>query len=171
MFGLALKNNPLIIDGFARNGLRCVCPDIFEGDARPVDADPATFDREAWHKKHNFKHTGGIARDVIQALKAQGVTRFGLTGYCYGARLVFDLAFEDIGQVAVVTHPSALDFADLDVCISCPHILALLIQWLAEVCGRVEGSSAYQQLRERSSLSGREASKGGRGSQGLRTGL
>ncbi|KZV75429.1 alpha/beta-hydrolase [Peniophora sp. CONT] len=114
VFGLALQNNPLIIDGFARNGLRCVCPDIFEGDARPVDADPATFDREAWHKKHNFEHTGGIARDVIQALKAQGVTRFGLTGYCYGARLVFDLAFEDIGQVAVVTHPSALDFADLD---------------------------------------------------------
>ena len=114
VFGLGLVNNPLIIDAFARNGLKCVCPDLFEGDPRPVDA-PPSFDRETWHKKHNFQHTNGIARDVIRALKAQGVTRFGMTGYCYGARLVFDLSFDGEGQVAVVTHPSALDFPDLDV--------------------------------------------------------
>lgn len=74
-----------------------------------------TFDREAWRAKHGFERTNGIVRDVIQALKAQGVTRFGLTGYCYGARLVFDQVFEGEAQVAVVTHPSALDFKDLDV--------------------------------------------------------
>jgi dienelactone hydrolase len=46
---------------------------------------------------------------VIAGLKEQGVTTFGATGYCIGARLVFDLAFEDRIKVAVVSHPSLLE--------------------------------------------------------------
>jgi dienelactone hydrolase len=76
-------------------------------------------------------------RKVIEGLKAQGITTYGATGYCYGgmtqyayfphqraslrlssftaARMVFDLAFDNIIHVSVVSHPSFLEYKDLDV--------------------------------------------------------
>lgn len=33
---------------------------------------------------------------VIAALKEEGVTKFGATGYCFGGRYTFDLAFDNI---------------------------------------------------------------------------
>ena len=76
-------------------------------------------------------------RAVIEGLKSKGIIVFGATGYCYGgmisisydrvvrglspfplARLVFDLAFENIIRVAVITHPSLFTPKDLDV--GCP---------------------------------------------------
>jgi hypothetical protein len=79
-------------------------------------------------------------RKVIDGLKEKGVVIYGATGFCYGgmlpndtfcsiakrrdadvthplctARLVFDLAFDNVIHVAVVSHPSLLKPEDLDV--------------------------------------------------------
>ena len=102
------------------------------------------FDFPAWLGKHGPKHTGERARKVIEGLKGQGITVYGGTGYCYGgtiqtsiwgcaamlnpslfqlARLVFDLAFDNVIQVAVVAHPSLLKPEDLDVRYSSVDIL------------------------------------------------
>jgi len=54
-------------------------------------------------------------RQLIDGLKGQGITVFGATGYCYGARPTFDLAFENIIQAAVVAHPSRVKPEDLDI--------------------------------------------------------
>jgi dienelactone hydrolase len=52
---------------------------------------------------------------VINGLKERGITQFGATGYCFGARYVFDLAFDGVIKAAVVSHPSLLEApADLE---------------------------------------------------------
>lgn len=116
VFGLELPNNLLLADDFARNGFKVYAPDLFEGDPVGQDAfEPGSgFDIGKWFPKHSAAHTGERARSVIKALKSQGITVFGATGYCYGARLVFDLAFDNIISVSVVSHPSLLKPEDLD---------------------------------------------------------
>jgi len=116
VLGLELNNNRLIIDDFARNGFKVYAPDLFEGDpVNPTSFDPGSdFDLNKWLPNHTAKHTGNRVRTVIEELKSKGITVFGATGYCYGARLVFDLAFENIIRVSVITHPSLLTTEDLD---------------------------------------------------------
>ncbi|KAH8996432.1 hypothetical protein EDB86DRAFT_2829106 [Lactarius hatsudake] len=82
---------------------------------RFVDPEGSNFDLFKWLPTHTAKHTGKRVRTVIEELKSKGITVFGATGYCYGARLVFDLAFENIIRVAVITHPSLLTTEDLDI--------------------------------------------------------
>jgi len=116
VFGIDLKNNLLLVDDFARNGFKVYAPELFEGDPVPTDAfTTGNFDLPAWLAKHSPKeHTGKRARQVIEGLKGQGITVYGATGYCYGARIVFDLAFDNIIHVAVVAHPSLVKPEDLD---------------------------------------------------------
>jgi len=115
VFGLDLPNNLLLVDDFARNGFKVYAPELFEKDPVPADAlSTGNFDFPAWLGKHSGEHTGKRARKVIEGLKVQGITVYGATGYCYGARLVFDLAFDNIIHVAVVAHPSLLKPEDLD---------------------------------------------------------
>jgi len=116
VLGLELQNNRLLVDDFSRNGFKVYAPDLFEGDPVPEDAlNPGgTFDFASWFPKHTADHTGKRVRTVIAELKSKGITVFGATGYCYGARLVFDLAFDNTIHVAVVSHPSLLQPKDLD---------------------------------------------------------
>ncbi|KAJ8585186.1 hypothetical protein M405DRAFT_844670 [Rhizopogon salebrosus TDB-379] len=66
------------------------------------------FNISAWFANHGQDKTRPPLDSVIAALKEQGVTRFGATGYCFGGRYTFDLAFEGIIQCSVVAHPSGL---------------------------------------------------------------
>ncbi|KAH9066713.1 alpha/beta-hydrolase [Lactarius vividus] len=116
VFGLEL-NNRLVVNDFARDGFKAYAPDLFEGDAVNETAfDPGSyFDLFKWLPKHTAKHAGKRVRSVIEELKSRGVTVFGAIGYCYGTRLLFDLAFENIIRVAVITHPSPLTTEGLDI--------------------------------------------------------
>jgi hypothetical protein len=94
----------------------------------------SSFNLQSWIPNHTPQHTGKRVRRLIDGLKEQGITIYGATGYCYGgtsfvrrravtlrlslfvtARLVFDLAFDNVIQAAVVSHPSLLKPDDLDV--------------------------------------------------------
>ncbi|KAF8480350.1 alpha/beta-hydrolase [Russula ochroleuca] len=115
VFGLELPNNRLLADDFARNGFKVYAPELFEGDPVAQDAfTTGTFDLASWVTKHTPEHTGKRVRKVIEGLKGKGITVYGATGYCYGARLTFDLAFENIIHTAVVAHPSLFKPEDLD---------------------------------------------------------
>ncbi|KAI0305247.1 alpha/beta-hydrolase [Multifurca ochricompacta] len=117
VFGLELPNNPLLADDFARNGFKVYAPDLFEGDPVPPNAlNPGSdFDLGKWlFPAHSPEHTIKRVRKVIEALKEKGITIYGATGYCYGARLTFDLAFENIITAAVISHPSLLEPKDFD---------------------------------------------------------
>jgi len=117
VFGPQLINAQLIVDAFAENGFRTIAPDYLHDDPIPADAlNPgSTFDIGKWFPTHTQAETRPILDKVIAALKAEGVTVFGATGYCFGGRYVFDLAFDNIINAGVVAHPSLLQVpADLD---------------------------------------------------------
>ncbi len=89
-------------------------PDLFKGDPIPVDGlNPgSTFDFGSWLGKHSTDEVVGIIRNVIDALKAEGVTKFGAVGYCFGARPAFDLVFAGEIHAVAVSHPSLLKIPD-----------------------------------------------------------
>ncbi|KAK0203068.1 hypothetical protein DFS33DRAFT_1276038 [Desarmillaria ectypa] len=121
VFGIPLINNKTIV------------PDLFLGDAIPEGAmDPVVrhlFDRDRWFAAHGPAQTRPPLDQVVAALKESGVTKFGASGYCFGgtvfllasslsltfvttARYVFDLAFDGIISVSVISHPSRLTFPE-----------------------------------------------------------
>ncbi|PPR00785.1 hypothetical protein CVT24_000750 [Panaeolus cyanescens] len=117
IFGVELINAQLLVDDFAANGFKTIAIDYFGGDAAPADGmNPgSTWDISKWFPNHGPAQTRPILDKVIKALKEQGITTFGATGYCFGGRYVFDLAFENIIQASVVSHPSLLQIpADLE---------------------------------------------------------
>jgi len=117
VFGLELPNNPLLVDDFARNGFQVYAPDLFEGDPVPgsfLNKDGTQFDLQTWFPSHSAQHTGKRVRAVLEALKEQGITRFAAVGYCYGARLVWDLSYDKLIHVSACAHPSLLNPEDLD---------------------------------------------------------
>ncbi|KAJ7851034.1 Alpha/Beta hydrolase protein [Mycena olivaceomarginata] len=118
VFGYAFVNCKLLVDDFARNGFKVVAPDIMQGDPIPEDAllgVEGGFDLAGWLKNHGAEYARPPLDKVLAALKAAGVTSVGAVGYCYGARWVFDLAFDNAITVAAVAHPSLLQVpADLE---------------------------------------------------------
>ncbi|KAH7885747.1 Alpha/Beta hydrolase protein [Phlebopus sp. FC_14] len=109
VFGIELNNAQLLADDFAKNGFKVVAIDYLNGDRIPPDAmNGGNFDLWGWLKNHGAEQTRPALDKVIAALKEEGVTTFGATGYCFGGRYTFDLAFDNIIKVAVVAHPSLL---------------------------------------------------------------
>ena len=84
-------------------------PDLFQGDALPEDVMTRTdFDRQTWIGRHGPESWKPVVDAVVGALKAEGVTWIGTTGYCFGAPPAWYLAFKGDAQVTVVSHPSRL---------------------------------------------------------------
>ena len=84
-------------------------PDLFNGD--PVtDAQRAVpgYSIDTWRLGHKEETWIPIVDGVVKALKEQGVTRIGTTGYCFGAPAAFRLAFANESHVTVLNHPSML---------------------------------------------------------------
>lgn len=64
---------------------------------------------QKWFPTHTKEHTRPPLDKVIAGLKEKGITSFGAVGYCFGARYVFDLAFERVIKAAVVNHPTFIE--------------------------------------------------------------
>jgi len=117
VFGAQLINAQLMADAFAENGFKTFIPDYLNGDPIPPDAlNPGSeFDIMKWFPSHGPTQTRPPLDKVINALKEEGITVFGATGYCFGGRYVFDLAFDNVIKAGVVSHPSLLQVpADLE---------------------------------------------------------
>ena len=63
---------------------------------------------QVWFAKHPDDKTWAPLRAVLKALKEQGVTTFGATGYCFGAKNVLELAIEGEIAAGAMSHPSRL---------------------------------------------------------------
>ncbi|KZT43068.1 alpha/beta-hydrolase [Sistotremastrum suecicum HHB10207 ss-3] len=115
VFGHALPNAQLLADDFANNGFATYLIDLFQGDYLPADALSTGFNIGAWFPNHGPEKVTPAIDAVYNALKEKGITRFGATGYCFGARYVFNYAFENKIQVSVTAHPSLLQVpADIE---------------------------------------------------------
>ncbi|KAL5537020.1 hypothetical protein ACEPAF_843 [Sanghuangporus sanghuang] len=106
VFGIQLANNRLLVDDFAKNGFQTYAPDLLNGD--PIVTMDGSFDRETWSSRHGPEQTRPTLDKAIAGLKERGVNEFAAVGYCFGARYVFDLAFDKEIKVAAVAHPSRL---------------------------------------------------------------
>jgi len=107
-------NAQLLIDDFANNGFKTIAPDYHNGDPIP-DSMATKFDKtimQKWVLNHSQEQARPPLDNVINALKEQGVTKFAAAGYCFGGRYVFDLAFENVIDVAIASHPALLKLPD-----------------------------------------------------------
>ena len=88
-------------------------PDFMQGDPVPeANLKIPNWDRHSWFSRHGPETWQPVMDTVVAALKEQGVTRIGTTGYCFGAPPTFYLAFKNESHVTVITHPSKLAFPD-----------------------------------------------------------
>ncbi|TXG71928.1 hypothetical protein EZV62_000507 [Acer yangbiense] len=53
------------------------------------------------------------ARPVIEALKSKGISAIGAVGFCWGAKVVVQLAKREVIQAAVLCHPSLVTVDDI----------------------------------------------------------
>jgi len=116
IFGHTLSNNQLLVDDFARNGFKTIMPDLFNRDPAPPDAG-SSFDITKWFPNHAPDVIQAeIVKPLLTALEAEGITKFALIGYCFGARVAFNLAFnpftKDSIKAIAVAHPSLLKNPD-----------------------------------------------------------
>lgn len=110
VFGIDLINAKLVVDDFARCGYKTVAIDyLLEDPITDETFKSSNFSFMDWRNRHTDEKTRARIDPVIAALKEQGVIRFAATGYCFGARYAFDLAFENIISVTIVSHPSLLN--------------------------------------------------------------
>jgi len=103
-------------DDFARNGFKVVMIDLFHDDPVPEDAlfeGESAFDIQGWFQSgHGPDSVLPIAKAAYDALSKEGITKFYLTGYCYGARIAFNMAFQGLAKAVAVSHPSLLQVPD-----------------------------------------------------------
>lgn len=88
-------------------------PNLFKEACPPGALDPGVeFDLGAWFVDNGPHYAEPRARQVLTALKESGVTKVACVGYCYGARIGFNLAFDNVITVLAVSHPSLLKAPD-----------------------------------------------------------
>ncbi|KAK1417005.1 hypothetical protein QVD17_26127 [Tagetes erecta] len=108
VFGYEAPKLRQLADKVASAGYYAVVPDFFHGD--PL----ASFsDSENWLKKHSPVQAAEFAKPVIQALKEKGITKIGAAGFCWGAKVVVELAKNAEIQVAALLHPSRVTLDDI----------------------------------------------------------
>ncbi|VAH18947.1 hypothetical protein VPH35_009203 [Triticum aestivum] len=91
--------------------------DFLHGDPFvPEDADRPIA---VWIKEHTPGKAFEEAKPVIAALKEQGASSVGAAGYCWGAKVVAELAKANEIQAAVMSHPSFVTVNDIEE-VKCP---------------------------------------------------
>ncbi|KAG5627945.1 hypothetical protein H5410_013163 [Solanum commersonii] len=99
-----------VFDKVAEAGFYVVVPDFLRGDPRiPNDEKPL----EVWIIDHGPDQGFEDAKPVIEALKSKGVTKIGAAGFCWGAKVVMELAKYAYIQAAVQLHPSFVAVDDM----------------------------------------------------------
>ncbi|GAA6020691.1 hypothetical protein JCM11491_000516 [Sporobolomyces phaffii] len=112
IFGVdTMPNGLLLADSFAANGFATYVVDYLKGDAASMEAyQKGDFDLGKWLQSHSPKEVALPLVDQVQdALKSEGVKRFGCVSFCYGGRVAADKVLNETLDVAVTAHPSLLD--------------------------------------------------------------
>ncbi|KAJ1262780.1 hypothetical protein BS78_09G136200 [Paspalum vaginatum] len=117
VFGFEAPNLRKIADKVASSGYFVVVPDFFHGD--PYAPENAERPIPEWIKSHAPMKAFEEAKPVIAALKEKGVSAVGAAGYCWGAKVVVELAKAHEIQAAVLLHPSFVTVDDIKE-VKCP---------------------------------------------------
>ncbi|KAL8235196.1 hypothetical protein R6Q59_021296 [Mikania micrantha] len=108
VFGYGAQKLRQLADKVASGGYYVVVPDFFYGD--PMTPETKIDD---WLKNHAPEQAVEFAKPVLQALKEKGITKIGAAGFCWGAKVVVELAKDAEIQVAAILHPSFVTLDDI----------------------------------------------------------
>ncbi|KAJ0744870.1 putative dienelactone hydrolase, alpha/Beta hydrolase [Helianthus annuus] len=108
VFGYEAPKLRQLADKVAAAGYYVVVPDFFHGD--PLTSITKIGD---WLKNHAPEQAVEFAKPVIQALKEKGITKIGAAGFCWGAKVVVELAKDGEIQFAALLHPSFVTLDDI----------------------------------------------------------
>ncbi|EEF37655.1 endo-1,3-1,4-beta-d-glucanase, putative [Ricinus communis] len=111
IFGWEAPNLRKLADKVAAAGFYVVVPDFFYGD--PYVPENADRPLPIWIKSHGTDKGFEDAKPIIAALKSKGVSAIGAAGFCWGAKVVVELAKSDPIQAAVLLHPSFVTVDDI----------------------------------------------------------
>ncbi|KAL0418768.1 UNVERIFIED_CONTAM: 1,4-beta-D-glucanase [Sesamum radiatum] len=111
VFGYEAPNLRKLADKVAAAGFYVVVPDFFCGD--PYDPDNASKPLPVWKSLHEPAKACEDAKPIIEALKSKGISAIGAAGFCYGAKVVVQLAKSGLIQAGVLLHPSFVTEDDI----------------------------------------------------------
>ncbi|KAK4801078.1 hypothetical protein SAY86_021565 [Trapa natans] len=100
-----------LADKVAAAGFYVVVPDFFHGD--PYSPENLERPLPVWIQSHGTNKGFEEAKPVVAALKSKGITSLGAAGFCWGAKVVVELAKLDLVQSAVLLHPSLVTVDDM----------------------------------------------------------
>ncbi|XP_057966032.1 endo-1,3;1,4-beta-D-glucanase-like [Malania oleifera] len=111
VFGYEAPNLRKLADKVAAAGYFVVVPDFFYGDPYSPDNDARPI--TVWIQSHGTGKGFEDAKPVVAALRSRGITTVGAAGFCWGAKVVVELAKSDHIQAAVLLHPSLVTVDDI----------------------------------------------------------
>ncbi|CAN6452816.1 unnamed protein product [Victoria cruziana] len=109
VFGFEAPNLRKLADKVAGTGFFVVVPDYFYGD--PYVPEKCVFTE--WLKFHGPHKGIEYTKLLIADLRSKGISSIGIAGFCWGAKVVAELAKTDDIQAAVMLHPSLVTVDDI----------------------------------------------------------
>lgn len=111
IFGLH-HNSLRYADVLGKAGFLVIVPDFFGSDAwltedYPPDREGEKYKR-FWRICSDFERHLPKAKNAVSILRKMGCTKVASIGMCWGSRLAFDLAAENLIEAAATAHPSIL---------------------------------------------------------------
>ncbi|XP_048439443.1 endo-1,3;1,4-beta-D-glucanase-like isoform X2 [Pyrus x bretschneideri] len=110
VFGYRVPNLRKLAENIAAAGFFVLVPDFFYGDPFVHDNNRSLA---VWLQDHGTDKGFEDAKSIINALKGKGVSAIGAAGFCWGAKVVTELAKSDFIQAAVLLHPSFVALDDI----------------------------------------------------------
>ncbi|KAL2906889.1 Endo-1 3 1 4-beta-D-glucanase [Bienertia sinuspersici] len=112
VYGYEAPNLRKLADKVAAAGYYAVVPDFLQGD--PFDRENPDRPIQVWIKDHGPDKGAEDAKLVIESLKQKGISKIGAAGFCWGAKVVVQLAQSDeYIQAGVFLHPSFVTVDDV----------------------------------------------------------
>ncbi|XP_039128173.1 endo-1,3;1,4-beta-D-glucanase-like [Dioscorea cayenensis subsp. rotundata] len=108
-FGFEAPNLRKLADKVAAAGYFVVVPDFFHGDPYI----PEKVSVPTWLQAHDAAKGYEEAKPIVEALKSTGISAIGAAGFCWGAKVVAELAKSEDIKAAVMLHPSYVTAKDI----------------------------------------------------------
>ncbi|KAL6971419.1 carboxymethylenebutenolidase [Sarracenia purpurea var. burkii] len=112
VFGFDAPNLRKLADKVGAAGFLVVVPDFLYGE--PLVQNNPNKTVQAWLADHPTDKAAEDAKPVLEALRNKGVSKIGAAGFCWGAKIVVELAkHAHYIDAAVLFHPSFVTLDDI----------------------------------------------------------
>ncbi|RYP91961.1 hypothetical protein DL770_001935 [Monosporascus sp. CRB-9-2] len=110
--GITFENNKLLADSFAANGYFVVMPDLFRGDAVPMDR-PRNWSQTAWFRNRLPSDVGPVVRVVLREMQGSGYRTIAGVGYSIGNKYLSRFLRSGYLHAGFMAHPTWVEEEDI----------------------------------------------------------